>query len=83
MGKIICVSGAAGHGKTTLLSQLRRSGDHNVAKWLVAPTLKQAQEALKSLGVRQTLVIDECDREVFEAIKLATYDGYVIAALKA
>ena len=83
MGRIICVSGAAGHGKTTLLSQLRRSGDHNVAKWMTAPTLKQVQEALKNLQGRQTLVIDECDRKVFEAIKLATYDGYVIAALKA
>ena len=83
MGRIICLSGAAMHGKTLLLSQLRRSGDHNVAKWLVAPTLKQAQEALGKLSERQTLVIDECDRKVFEAIKLATYDGYVIAALKA
>ena len=83
MGRIICVTGAAMHGKTRLLSLLRRSGDHNVAKWLVTPTLKQAQEALGKLKDGQTLVIDECDRKVFEAIKLATYDGYVIAALKA
>ena len=83
MGKVISVSGAAGHGKTTLLSSLLRREDHDVAKWLVAPTLPQVQEALKKLGVRQTLVIDECDREVFEAIKLATYDGFVVVALKA
>ena len=54
-----------------------------MAKWLVAPTLKQAQEALGKLSERQTLVIDECDRKVFEAIKLATYDGFVVVALKA
>lgn len=77
------MSGAAGHGKTALLSQLRRSGDHNVAEWLVSPTLKQVQEVLKKLEPRQTLVIDECDRDVFEQIKLATYDGFAIAALRA
>ena len=83
MGRIICLSGAAGHGKSTLLSLLYRSKVHNVAITLVAPSLSRVLEILRNLKRGETLIIDECSPEVLDVIKGTHYDGFVVVALMA
>lgn len=83
MSKVVVVYGAAGHGKTMLLSLLNRSDVHNVTKNLAAPILSQVLEVLKNLKSGETLVIDECRQEILDVIKGTSYDGFVIVALMA
>ena len=83
MSKVVVVSGAAGHGKSTLLSLLYSSKVHNVAMTLVAPSLSRVLEFLRNLKSGETLIIDECRPEVLDVIKVTHYDGFVVVALMA